>query len=166
MKNSHIRVNNLIASGEKFKNTSSLGIVRSIGNDDVDFEQIEIEGAESFDWYFKNEYCGIPVTKNLLLISGFEIHESLLLTSYSISISKNGIYKVLSTTIEPGNQYVYVREGNNDKRHEDDVITIFNGDLDGELYFHHIQNLYFLLTGEELEIDIEKIDELHLNEEL
>jgi len=54
-----------------------------------------------------------------------------------------------------------LREGNSDKREEDDIITIFNGDVDGELYFHDIQNLYFLLTGKELEIDIEKITEFY-----
>ena len=167
MKNSDIRVNNLIASGKSFKNTSIIGVVRSIGNDDVDFEQIETMSDESFTWMFKNDYCGIPVSEQLLLNSGFEKHETLLISSYSKSFSKNDmIYKAISLNIENGNQYVYLREGTTDKRHEDDIITIFNGDFDGPLYFHYIQNIFFLLTGQELEFDLEKICELHNNEEL
>ena len=167
MTNSDIRINNLIASGINFSDTSIIGIIRSIGNKDVNFEQIEIEGEDFFDWFFKDNYCGVPVKECLLEHSGFIKYESLLTTSFSISISRfKDTYKVISITIEPGNQYIYLREGKNDNRDEDDIITIFNGDVDGKLYFHYIQNLYFILTGKELEIDIEKITEYYFRNEI
>jgi hypothetical protein len=167
MLNSEIRVNNLIASGNKFSDTSVMGIVRTIHNTDVDFEQIEIEGEDFFSWFFKDNYCGIPVKNCLLEHAGFMKHKSSLTTSFSINISRfDSIYKVISITLEPGNQYIYIREGETDKREEDSIITIFNGDIDGEIYFHHIQNLYFVLTGKELEIDIEKITEYYYRNEI
>jgi len=158
LKNSNIRVGNLIASGKEFNSTSIIGQIRSIDNDDAEFEQIETMTKDSFEWLFKDNYCGIPVTEDMLIESGFKKHETIIIDSYSISISNfAGSYKVLSMTIENGNQYIYVREGDSDNRNEDDVVNIFNGDINGPIYFHHVQNLYSLLSGKELVFDLEKI---------
>jgi hypothetical protein len=96
----------------------------------------------------------IPLTEEWLLKFGFTKNESKIIDSYSISISKLGTLKKLSVTIQFGNEYVMIREGENDKpSSEDSIITLLNGDTHGRpFYIHQIQNLYFALTGEELTI--------------
>ena len=54
-------------------------------------------------------------------------------------------------TIEQGNQYIYLREGDlSGKRENDDVVVVFNGDLDGELKINRIKRLYIAVTGKRL----------------
>lgn len=48
--------------------------------------------------------------------------------------------------------YLYMRQFNTDKRHEDDICTIWNKDIMKHFYVHDLQNLYFALTGQELEL--------------
>lgn len=94
----------------------------------------------------------ITLSPEILEKCGFEKHTGRLIETYTKSISWSGTdYKVISVTIEPGNKYIYIRHGElKNDRSEDDIITVFNGDVNGKLYFHKLQNLYFLLTGEEL----------------
>jgi hypothetical protein len=94
----------------------------------------------------------INITEEWLLKFGFTKNESKIVDSYSISISKLGTLKELSVTIQLGNEYVMIREGENDKpSSEDSIITLLNGDTHGRpFYVNQIQNLYFALTGEEL----------------
>jgi len=107
MINSDIRINNLIASGKEFSDISTIGLVRSIGNDDVDFEQIEIECEDSFEWLFKDNYCGVPVKGCLLEHTGFNKHDALLTTLFEISISRfKSVYKVISISLALGNKYI------------------------------------------------------------
>jgi len=75
MKSTDIRKGNWIASGTEFKNTSTIGKVLSIGNDDCEFEQLEVECDESFEWFWKDNYCGIPITEERLLKLGFEFNQ-------------------------------------------------------------------------------------------
>ena len=88
--------------------------------------------------YFNEAYRPIPITEDVLLsYEGFEKHKSKIIDSFSINISwSEKVYKVLSLTIEPGNQYVYLREQNDelpDDRMADNIVCIFNGDIHGEL---------------------------------
>lgn len=98
----------------------------------------------------------ITLTSDILLKAGFEAHETILFTSYSIDISKSPYeYKVISIMLEPGNVYVYLRSGEiNEAREKDILITLFNGDKNGKLYLHWLQNIYQILTGTELNITL------------
>ena len=72
LKNSDLQVNNIISSGTIFKDTSIIGKVLSIGNDEQEFEQIYCECSESFDWFFRDNYCGVPIQGEYLEKVGFE----------------------------------------------------------------------------------------------
>jgi hypothetical protein len=45
-----LKIGNYIASGNVFKETSTIGKVLEIGNEDREFEQIYCECEESFEW--------------------------------------------------------------------------------------------------------------------
>lgn len=98
----------------------------------------------------------IPLTEDILVQKcGFKKHETRITTIYSLNISPfKEILRQFSITIEPGNTYVYLREGEiNQPRDKDDVITLFNSDLDGKLYLHWFQNCYKIHAKKELEVN-------------
>lgn len=67
-----LRIGNLIATGTIFKETSNIGKVLSIGLEECEFEQIYCECEESFEWFFKDNFCGIPLTEEWLIKFGFK----------------------------------------------------------------------------------------------
>jgi len=75
MKSNELKKGNWIASGTEFKETSAIGKVLSIGNDGCEFEQLEVECEESFEWFWKDNYCGIPITEDILPKIGFEFYD-------------------------------------------------------------------------------------------
>ena len=88
------------------------------------------------------------ITEEFLLSIGYVKHESLVLDSYALSITKfpDTELKQISCTIEIGNQYVYVRQGLlHEKRNADDVVAIFNSDTHGVLTNEWIEKLVNLL---------------------
>ncbi len=73
---------------------------------------------------------------------------SIITPQYLIELGKN---RRLSITAETGNNYIFIQEYNeNDYRVIEDLVCIFNGDYDGKLYLHKLQNIYRILTGKEL----------------
>lgn len=89
----------------------------------------------------------MKITNEWLIENGFTFIPSPIIPSYSISISNYpGNFKIISLTIEFGNQYVYVREGDKGKsRQEDNVVTLFNSDFNGPLTIEFVDTLYNLL---------------------
>lgn len=67
--------------------------------------------------------------------------------SYDLDISYfDNDYKVISVAPSLGNQYIYIRQGDEDKpREEDKLICIFNSDIHGELTSEYITNLTKIL---------------------
>jgi len=60
-------IGSYIANGKIYNpQTSAIGKVLEIGNEEREFEQIYCECNESFDWFFKDNYCGIPLTIEIL----------------------------------------------------------------------------------------------------
>lgn len=88
----------------------------------------------------------IPLTEEWLAYFGFKKHP----ISHTIDVSLfEKEYKVLGITL---NQGVYLRQGDAESsRHKDDLVAIWNIDMQGPIYVHYLQNLYFALTGKELE---------------
>ena len=115
------------------------------------------ELLKSFD-DLKMQYIEpILLTEEILLKCGFEKQGLKILEFYKKSISWNSTFKEISISIQHGNQYVYLREQNDElpnDRMADNIICIFNSDIHGKLYLHKIQNLYFALTNTELEINL------------
>jgi hypothetical protein len=88
---------------------------------------------------------GVPITGEFLIELGFTFSKNLIVSGYyslDISIFKTQ-YKALTFCIDKHNQYGYIRYGEklNGNRLDDDLITIFNSDSNGELYMHYMQNL-------------------------
>lgn len=90
-------------------------------------------------------------------IEGIIIRKTPITDIYSLSIN---IYptewKAISFTIDYGNQYIYIRQGQlNEHRHDDDVVTIYNGDFDGLITLNKLQNIYSEMTnGKQLKINL------------
>lgn len=148
MKNSEIRVGNLIQcipSSRKSQDENDYGIigkVLSIGNDDVEFEQIECECSESFEWFFKDDYTGIPLSEKWLRVLGLQE-----------IIGKENIWEIgrLRISYVKTLSMCYLIEEDTEKCHYIKNIQ----------YVHDLQNLFFALSCEELihwdEIDIAEI---------
>lgn len=98
----------------------------------------------------------IPLSPDILeRCLGVQAHFGKLLRVYSFDISNGSGYKTISLTVEEGNQYIYLRQGDlKSERHNDAVITIYNADVRGPIMLHYFQNLFIDLTGEELTITL------------
>ena len=96
--------------------------------------------------YHIEDFKPIPLTE--------EIHNDL-------GIYKNGFdsfeYELprgrsLNIKVIFNGDYVYLRQSNDDRLYNDSLIAVWNRDVKGrDMYVHEWQNLYFALTGEELE---------------
>lgn len=91
-------------------------------------------------------------THEVMIALGFTCVSSVIMPSYIIDISNfKEEYKVISVYIQKGNQYIYVRAGEKDKsREQDDLITIFNSDVNGVLTLEKIHRVYNALTDKTL----------------
>lgn len=139
-----LRIGNIIISGNngRFDSDGSIGKVLEIGNADREFEQVYCECDESFEWFFKNNYFGVPITEEWLLKLGFykpasswgnyvrKGFESPAGYNWHITPYKDTCFRV---EWHKGNDYLLIREVK---------------------YIHELQNLFFALTGRELEARI------------
>lgn len=77
----------------------------------------------------------MALTHDWMIYQGFEHIPSKIIDSYTFNIAIfPQEYKAISVSIEKGNQYVYIRNGElNEPREEDQLICIFNSDTHGEL---------------------------------
>ena len=143
MKANELRIGNLIASGVKYNDTSVVGKVLSIGLEECAFEQIYCECPESFEWFFKDNYCGIPLTPEILEKCGFKKRrdgEYL----YSIDLDKH-----ISIVVNKDNFFPMLLQ---DAEFSGGELNVYFCNLIN--YLHQLQNLYFALTGEELELKL------------
>lgn len=152
-------VNDYIGNGKEFSDTSAIGKVWSIGNNDQEFEQIYVETNEDFSWFFKDNYCGIPLTEKW-----FELFKFKKQIGYYIAV-RGELFEDGSISLELGKNdidtwYVYIRNFN---KGEKDDFCILRNDLK---YVHELQDIYRFLTKKEFcEEDIlNKIVELYEDE--
>jgi hypothetical protein len=151
LKNTDIKVGNWIGSGVKFEDTSLIGNVLEIGNDDREFEQVWCQCDESFEWFFKDNYCGIPITNDWHILlggvkNGFNSYE------YDISRFESGELKLSFS-----GDYLIITEFDKDKKIPNDLIVLWNKDIKKEFYVHEFQNLYKSITGKDLVYNIEDV---------
>ena len=83
------------------------------------------------------------LTEQEILDLGFAKQPNLIIDNYTLDLSFNEFeFKSLSVTIEQGNQYVFIRQGSiEEPRHKDDVVTVFNGDSQGQLTLEYLKDL-------------------------
>lgn len=152
LKNSDLQVNNIIASGKEFKDTSIIGKVLSIGNDEQEFEQIYCECEESFEWFFKDNYCGIPLTNDILEKAGFEKQLVSYLKRIKVTYSNWESIELVENNDKNGYWYLSFRQGDyvdKNELHKNDFVFI-RRDLQ---YVHELQQIYKFFTKEELNLD-------------
>jgi hypothetical protein len=157
LKNKDLRVGNYIMSGNngKFQEGGSIGRVLEIGNEDREFEQIYCECSESFDWFFRDNYFGVPIKPNVLEKMGFkpdkdgfswycmeyeafedpddELREMYLRHTVKIWINTESLECCITNTTE------------------DEFGASTKQKIE---YVHKLQNLIFSLTGEDIEFDL------------
>ena len=127
-----IRIGNYIMSGNngKFYEDGSIGKVLEIGNEERKFEQIYCECEESFDWFFKDNYFPIPLTKEWLIKFGFKINR--------VTKEENNVWR---------------KEWTEGYFELEEIISFFFGHpvYSTEIKtVDHLQNLFFFVTNEEL----------------
>lgn len=88
----------------------------------------------------------IPLTEEWLVKLGF--FKSPISYEIDISVFPQLEYKTLGVDIHKG---IFIRQGDiEESRILDDVVSVWNIDVQGPIHVHQLQNLYFALTGEEL----------------
>lgn len=143
MKATEFRIGNLIASGNEFTQTSVIGKILEIGNEERQFEQIYCECDESYEWFFKDSYCGIPLSEKS--IDDFK-------QSYHQLISKNR--KVITFSSAEENVCTFKQKFKLIFLHCDFKKNVFYVKIGSQKFYikfiHQLQNLYFALTEKEL----------------
>lgn len=152
LKNIDLKVNNIIASGKNFTELSIVGKVLSIGNDEQEFEQIYCECEESFEWFFKDHYCGVPITRDSLLKAKFD--ENLFSYSKRINVTYSNWESIELVENNDKNGYWYLgfRQGDyvsKNQLHKNSYVFL-RRDLQ---YIHELQQIYKFFTKEELDFD-------------
>ena len=84
----------------------------------------------------------IPLTPEILVKCGFTQN-----TWKQYEIELNGLSAVKKVLYFSGD-YLYLEEG--ERQRTKDLVTIWNTDIMKTFYLHQLQNLYFALTGKEL----------------
>jgi hypothetical protein len=89
----------------------------------------------------------IPLTAELLEKSGFEING---FKQFDFPIHK---YSKLVLDLNGG--YIWLRESDiKGESFKDDIVCLWNRDYKKDFYLHQLQNLFYSLSGEELEVKL------------
>ena len=145
MKSNQVRKGNWIASGVEYGETSTIGKVLSIRNDDCEFEQLEMECSESFEWFWKDNYCGIPITEALLLKMGFELNNYTQKEYYLPFEDATGSHAYFN--------FKFFKNGRVDSYLNGIEESVKNiKDLKFQ-YVHQLQNLYHATSFKEIKIE-------------
>lgn len=108
--------------------------------------------GEEMGFYLElNEIEPIPLTPELLEKAGFEKLPHFTVGGHMNKGLGRGRFLSVSCVGTP-NEMVFITE--EDKPNVNAVIVARNLDYDGKTYLHQLQNLYFALTGNELEINL------------
>lgn len=139
-----LRIGNWVNLGLR-DDIKNYGKVLSIGSLEQKFEQVYCECEESFEWAFKDNYCGIPLTPEILNKCGFK--KDLDTKQWSNPSDTVGIL------IDEHNRLREKRGLEIDERREGFFVETYYSYIELE-YLHQLQNLYFSLTGTELVINL------------
>lgn len=134
IKANELRIGNWINLGLR-DDIKHYGKVLSIGSLEQEFEQVYCECEESFEWAFKDNYRGIPLTEEIL----------------EKCCAKKRLFKIDSEIVfySINSVQFITRKGEIDFKYTD----IQGKTLRHIYYLHQLQNLIYALTGKELIID-------------
>ena len=145
MKATELRIGNYIVSGNngKFDIDMGIGKVLEIGNEDREFEQIYCECEESFEWFFKDNYFGIPLTDEWFIKFGFYKDGEY----WSKNIND---YKYCFMWRDWAKNWAFYQEYTDSPNKQDEGQKYpISFDIQ---YVHQLQNLWFALQHKELTI--------------
>lgn len=121
----------------------NFGIVKISGFNDYVI-QYEYEDATYCDDV--EDFNCIELTEEILFKCGSIKKKHLVFNSlHEINIKRN--IKLAFSDIGTPNFILYIKQDN-------DTISVYNFDYDKYMYIHQLQNLYFILTKRELEINL------------
>lgn len=95
-----LRVGNYVVAGNNgtLYKDGAIGKVLSIGSEEQKFEQIYCECDESFEWFFKDNYFGIPLNEEWIVKLGFTYVEYMdrfeILGYFRVSFSDRGDLRI------------------------------------------------------------------------
>lgn len=138
-----IRVGNFICNGLKY-DEYGVGEVLEVGNEDREFEQIYCMCSESFEWFFKDNYCGIPLNDEWFKKLNFKKT-----ISFYIEIDEEKLLEFAYNNDNSTNQY-YAYFRNKNKNGEDDFVLLRKNIK----FVHEVQNLYHSIKGKDLEVEL------------
>lgn len=156
--NKDLRVGNYIMSGNNGKfseETGSIGRVLEIGNSDREFEQIYCECTESFEWFFRDNYFGIPLTPERLSLMGFTkdkggfswwIFEYEAFANTGDELKERYLRHTVKIWVNAESLECTIENSSEDQQGASTKVKI--------KYVHNLQNLIFSLTGEDIEFDL------------
>jgi hypothetical protein len=155
IKVSDLRIGNYIISGNngEFDPEQSIGKVVEIGNETSENKQVYCDCDEYYQWFFKDNYFGIPLTEEWFIKFGFRIKDKK-------SRHNTPIFYIGALDINYCFSYADFRDDfgfyveYTDSPLESDTDKEYPVSF-GVKYVHQLQNLYFALTSEEL-ISVEK----------
>lgn len=103
------------------------------------------------DEFHLDEISPIPLTEDWLVKLGFKGYSHFtVMNSKYIELGRGR--EISIGCVGTPNEMVYLIELDVDGRTINDIITLRNFDYDGRTYVHQLQNLYYALTGKELEV--------------
>lgn len=119
--------------------------IQIIYHDKVGFDK---EFTDNSDGWAKSieDIQPIPLTPDVLIRCGFEKDG---FGAYNISITNT--LQASTAILSFASDYLYLRHKNNGNPYDDSICTLWNKDLMKEFYLHQLMNLYYFLTGKELD---------------
>lgn len=126
-----IMLGNIIQSGNngKYVEEGTIGRVLQIGALDQEFEQVYCECGESFEWFFKDNYFGVPMSDFWFEVFGFTLETESAPGIGEFSWWEND--RVVINNIYRG-------------------VWSIDGCSTPIRWVHQFQNAYFTFTGEKL----------------
>ena len=128
-----LMLGNIIQSGNngKYVEEGTIGRVLQIGALDQEFEQVYCECSESFEWFFKDNYFGVPMSDFWFEVFGFTLETESAPGIGEFSWWEND--RVVINNIYPG-------------------VWSIDGFSTPIRWVHQFQNAYFTFTGEKLTV--------------
>jgi hypothetical protein len=151
-----LRVGNLVTD-EFYPDFERIITVESIGEKGINLSASDDNapygmhnGIIEYDMLFES-LRGIPLSEEWLIKLGAEtVGEFKIFESFLIELGRN---RRLSISVQPGNQYIWIQEyTKEDRTIVNDLVCLFNGDHDGTLYVHTLQNIFHAIRGTELKV--------------
>lgn len=144
-----LRIGNYVAS-DHFKERDIIVKVRLIGQEQAIVEHLS---GLSEPMLYQGEMRAIKLTEEVLLKCGaVKVPHKIFTNCFELPLKRNK--KIVISDIGTPNFMMGIVECNFETGQVEDVVNVHNWDIEKDMYLHQFQNIYFALTGKELEIKV------------